>query len=143
MFLNTIGEMLLTKEAGVLDLTDTTAKAAGGKNSIGYMDAMYYYLIPDTSYRVVCEFFAKKGEAFPLSSRMLHKQMEEDGFIQCDSAGKRSRVKTINGRGVRTLWIPRDRIDGPKPTKEQLRMDLSGGEGSEGFKEVNDPDNPF
>ena len=144
MFLSTIGEMLLTKEAGVLDLTDTTAKATGGKINIGYMDAMYYYLIPDTSYRVVCEFFAKKGEAFPLSSRMLHKQMEEDGFIQCDSAGKRSRVKTINGRGVRTLWIPRDCIDGPKPVKEQLRMDLTAGEGSEGFTEVpNDPDNPF
>lgn len=141
MFLNTIGEMLLTREASVVDLTDAEGKGAG-KGHIGWMDAMYYYLIPETSYRMVCEFFTKKGEAFPLSSRMLHKQMAEDGMVQPGSDGKRSRVKTINGKGVRTLWIPRDCIDGPKPTKEQMRMDLNAGAG-EGFREVEDPDNPF
>lgn len=142
MFLNTIGEMLLTREASVVDLTDATGKSTATKGHIGYMDAMYYYLIPDTSYRMVCEFFTKKGEAFPLSSRMLHKQMEEDGMIQPGSDGKRSRVKTINGKSVRTLWIPRTCIDGPKPGKEQMRMDLTGDAG-DGFKEVNDSDNPF
>lgn len=144
LFLNTISEMLLTKEASVMDLTDSTGKATGGKLNIGYMDAVYYYLIPETSYRVVCEFFTKKGEAFPLSSRMLYKQMDEDGVIQSDNAGKRARVKTINGKSVRLLWVPRDCIDGPKPTKEQLRMDLSRGDPGDGFKEIpNDPDNPF
>jgi 5S rRNA maturation endonuclease (ribonuclease M5) len=144
LFLNTISEMLLTKEASVMDLTDSTGKATGGKLNIGYMDAVYYYLIPETSYRVVCEFFTKKGEAFPLSSRMLYKQMDEDGVIQSDNAGKRARVKTINGKSVRLLWVPRDCIDGPKPTKEQLRMDLNPGDPGEGFKEIpNDPDNPF
>ena len=42
--------------------------------------------------------------------------------------GKRARVKTINGKSVRLLWVPRDCIDGPKPTKEQLRMDLNPGD---------------
>ena len=145
MFLNTIGEMLLTREASVVDLTDATAKNSPGKGHIGWMDALYYYLIPDTSYRMVCEFFTKKGEAFPLSTRMLHRQMSEDNLLVGGSDGKNTRVKRIDGKNARLLWIPRANIDGPAPAKEQMRMDLSGGDDkADGFKEVaNDPDNPF
>lgn len=145
MFLNTIGEMLLTREASVVDLTDATGKNSPGKGHIGYMDALFYYLIPDTSYRMVCEFFTKKGEAFPLSARMLHRQMSEDDLLVGGGDGKNTRVKRIDGKNARLLWIPRANIDGPKPVKEQMRMDLNQGaeEQADGFKEVNDPDNPF
>ena len=127
MYLNTISEMLLTKEATVVDLTDTTAGSqTPAKGHVGYADANYYYFLPETSYTAVCGVFTKKGEAFPLTMRMLHKQLDEDGLITTDTTGgKRTRNKSINGKAVRLLWVPRGNLDGPRLVNEQLRMDTS------------------
>ena len=73
---------------------------------------------------------------------MLHKQLAEDGMLQGDSAGKRTRVKVVDGKGVRMLWIPRTAIDGPSPANVQQKMELQRG-GSDGFAEVQDDDLPF
>ena len=139
MFLNTVGELLLTRAAGVVDLTDPEAKVPV-KGHIGYMDALYYYLVPGPAYTAVCEICTKNGTAFPLTQRMLARQLLEDGLIVPDSEGKSTRVKTIGGRGARLMWIPRANIDGPQVNSEQTRMDLSAP--GDGFKEVSGP-TPF
>lgn len=141
MFLDTIGELLLSREAYVVDLTDAERKTSG-REHIGYMDALYYYLIPGKSHRVVWEFYAKKGEAFPLTSRMLYRQLAEDGLLISDSEGKHSRTKVVEGKAARLLWIPRTAIDGPSPANVQQKMELQRG-GSDGFAEVQDDDLPF
>ena len=67
--------------------------------------------------------YTKKGEVFPLSMRMLHKQLEDDGLIQADTTGgKRTRVKAIAGKGMRLLWVPRINLDGPTVANEQTRI---------------------
>ena len=124
MFLDTIGEMLLTKEGGVGDLMDA-GKAAAGKVFLGWSDHEHYYLIPETSYRVVSEFYAKKGEAFPLSARMLFRQMKEDGMLIAGGDGKNTRVKRIDGKNVRALWVPREKIDGAEPVNEQVKIEFT------------------
>lgn len=144
MFLRTIGELLLTREASVVDLTDTTAGGqTPGKGHIGYMDAQYYYFLPEASYKTVCVVYRDKGEAFPLTPRMLHKQMAEDGLLTPDIAGgKRTRNKSIGGKPVRLLWVPRSCLDGPRVVNEQLRIDPNRPMDGQGFTQVNEP-TPF
>lgn len=124
MYLATVSELLLSGEATVVDMSlpDTVHKPA--KGHIGYMDANYYYLLPEISYTAVCAVYAKKGETFPLTIRMLHKQMDEDGLITPDTTGgKRTRNKSICGKATRLLWVPRIHLDGPSLAAEQLHMD--------------------
>lgn len=142
MFLTTISELLLTKECTVVDLTEPGNHSVS-KGHIGYMDAQYYYLLPEASYTAVCGIFTKKGEAFPLTSRMLYKQMDEDGLIVPDTAGgKRTRNKTISGRAIRLLWVPRANLDGPRVTHEQLRIDPTRPIEQQGFIPTDEP-TPF
>lgn len=144
MYLATISELLLTKEATVVDLTDMTGSHTPAKGNIGYMDAVNYYLLPETSYTAVCAMYAKKGETFPLTMRMLHKQLDEDGLITTDTTGgKRTRNKSINGKAVRLLWVPRANLDGPSAKAEQMRMNLASSTESEGFTEISDDEIPF
>lgn len=137
MFLTTVSELLLTREASVVDLTQPVGNQGVNKGHIGYMDAQYYYFLPEASYVAVCSVFTKKGEAFPLTPRMLHKQMHEDGLIVTDTAGgKRTRNKQINGKPCRLLWVPRTCLEGPRVVNEQLKMDVNG------FVQVDEP-TPF
>lgn len=123
MYLATISELLLAKEATVADLTLGGDTINVGKGHIGYMDDRFYYLLPEITYTAVCAVYTKKGEVFPLSMRMLHKQLEDDGLIQADTTGgKRTRVKAIAGKGMRLLWVPRINLDGPTVANEQTRI---------------------
>ena len=126
----------------VLNLTDTGSKEPGA-NNIGYMDAQYFYLHPEASYTAVCRVYRDKGEAFPLTSRILHKQMAEDGLIAPDTTGgKNTRNKSIAGKPVRLLWVPRVNLEGPRVVNEQLRIDPHRPLDDQGFTQVNEP-TPF
>ena len=143
MYLRTIGELLLTKEASVVDLTDPSGSHNVNKGHVGYMDAQYYYFLPEASYVAVCAVYTKKGEAFPLTQRMLHKQLAEDGLITPDATGgKRTRNKSIGGKPVRLLWVPRANLDGPRVVNEQLRIDPDRPMEGQSFIPVNEP-TPF
>ena len=74
---------------------------------------------------MVSEFYAKKGEAFPLSARMLFRQMKEDGMLIAGGDGKNTRVKRIDGKNVRALWVPREKIDGAEPVNEQVKIEFT------------------
>lgn len=127
LFLQTIGELLTSKAAGVRNLCDSNAGTP--KEMIGYCDAMFYYLLPNAAYRAVAKMCADQGHAFPLTMRMLYKQLREDDVISADSGGSATRVKRIDGRTQRLLWVPRTEIDGKKDATEQLRMELAGNDG--------------
>ncbi len=147
LFLSTISELLLSKSASVRDLT--TGPGVDGhapsalKDMIGYMDADFYYLLPNVAYRAVAKLCSDQGQAFPLTSKMLYKQMREDGVLTAETTTSDSatRPKWIDGKCQRLLWIPRRMIDGPKVASEQLRIPLSPAD-MEGFAQVDDADLP-
>ena len=123
MFLTALQEMIATKLVFVRDLAAQDNGAPGGRQMIGYMDATNYYLIPGMSYSTVSEIYRRKGMEFPLREKGLYKQMVEDGVLQPDLTAKRStKVKLIDGKAQRLLWIPRKAIDGQVRTEEQLRI---------------------
>lgn len=133
LFLQTIEELLVSRAAGVRDLC--TVGAETPREMIGYSDAMYYYLLPNAAYRAVAKMCADQGHAFPLTMRMLYKQLREDGVLSADN-GAATRVKRIDGRTQRLLWIPRSEIDGRKEIREQTRMNFAG---EDAFIETDEP----
>ena len=111
----------------------------------GYMDADFYYLMPQVAYRVVAKLCNDQGQAFPLTAKMLYKQMREDGVLTAETTTSTSatRPKWIDGKCQRLLWVPRIHIDGPRTAVEQQRMPLDGMPGTDGFVEVEDEELPF
>ena len=123
MYLTALQELISTKTVFVRILTAQENSPPGGKQMIGYLDDTYYYLIPGMSYSVVSEVYRRKGMEFPLREKGLYKQMQEDNVLMPDLSAKRStRIKLIDGRAQRLLWIPRRAIDGPVRLEEQLKI---------------------
>lgn len=144
IFLGTIGELLTSKAVGVKDITPSQPLAgapapSAPREMIGYMDAEYYYLMPKLAYRAVARICNDQGQAFPLTLKMLYKQMREDKIIKFEKDGEPTRPKWIDGRTMRLLWIPRSLLDGPKTESEQTKMDLHS---LDGFHPANDVEIP-
>ncbi|SET51582.1 protein of unknown function [Natronincola peptidivorans] len=59
---------------------------------IGWTDKNYYYLLPDTTYNVVCRFLASRGEIFPVKERTLWKHLDEAKLILVEK-GKDGQVQ--------------------------------------------------
>lgn len=135
MFLASVGELLVNQTAAVKDLTSDNASVQG-KGMIGYMDADHFYFLPETTYTMVAKLYSEQGMSFPLSKRLLFKQMRDDGVTVPDADGKTTRSKSINGKLMRLLWVPRHFMENaPPPAAEQLTID--------GYTVVDDPDIPF
>lgn len=133
-FISAISELLVNQTVTVKDLSIHSATAE--KGMIGYVDADYYYLLPEMSYTTVSRLYSDQGMTFPLSKRLLFRQLRDDGIIVPDADGKTTKSKSVGGKIVRLLWIPRRFLDGDTPApEEQLRMD--------GYVQVSDEDMPF
>lgn len=137
-FLNYVTELLTTKACWVKDLI-SIEKSVTGKEMIGYIDSSYYYLMPQVTFKAVQEICQRQGDLFPLSAKALFKQLQEDGVISQDAMGRdtTTKVKWVDGRAQRLLWIPREKIDGggENPAK-QMEMDLTEQDDEEDLNEV-------
>ncbi|MDL2206704.1 hypothetical protein LJC33_07340 [Eubacteriales bacterium OttesenSCG-928-N13] len=113
IFLSSIAELLISKMVGVRDLTQIEGEQGStGRDMIGYMDDNYYYLMPEVAYRAVAKLHNDQGQAFPLTRKMLYKQMKEDGMLTIDTNAETStRVKWVDGQSQRLLWVPRALIN--------------------------------
>jgi len=132
-FLDCVRELLSTKNAWVKDLSAQAEQGpSGGPGMIGYRDEAYYMLLPEMCYKAVSETYVRQGTQFPLSKRGILRALREAGVTEADEGGV-TRVKRINGRNQRLLFIRRHKIDGGDPPAEQQGfLDVSG-----------DTDNPF
>lgn len=133
-FLDCIRELLGSKNAYVKDLSANAEPGpSGGPGMIGYRDEMYYMLLPEMCYKAVSETYVRQGTQFPLSKRGILRALREAGVTEADEGGV-TRVKRINGRNQRLLFIRRHKIDGGDPPAEQTGfLDVTG----------TDADNPF
>jgi len=127
MFLESLSELMTAKTMILQDLTDPES-VVPIKGMAGYMDAQYFYFLPDLGYGMVSRMYADQGLAFPLSKRMLYKQLKDDGYLATDISGsKTTRAKNIDGKTVRLLWIPRTTLEGPAVRVAQQKMDMGTG----------------
>ena len=142
IFLDSMVELLASGSIMMKDLTG--AEEAKGKkpgvDMVGYYDNDYYYLLPKVAFGCVSKLCREQGTEFPVSLKALYKHLRTDGILKLPpdvGDDTPTRVKKVDGKSQRLLWIPRGIMDGPKAETEQMKMDMDG------FKEVNDPDNPF
>lgn len=124
LYLQQLGELMASGAAATRDLRQ--AKDTTPMNMIGYHDTDWYYLMPGVSYRAVARLCNEQGSAFPLTQKMLYRQMREDGILTEGSQGEGSATKPkwIDGRTQRLLWIPRGLIDGQREVQEEMREAL-------------------
>ena len=134
IFLDSLTELLASKTVVLKDLTSRMDfKPSPGVDMIGYMDADYYYLLPNVAFGAVSRLCREQGVEFPVSLKALYKHLRADNVLRtAPESDTPTRNRWIDGKAVRLLWIPRKAMDGPKVSQEQTRM-----------VEVNDADNPW
>lgn len=138
-FLTMVAELIDSRSAYCREVVpDEAKKAPVGKEMIGYQDDKYYYFLPSVAYRAVAKLCADQGQAFPLTPKMLYRQMKEDGVLVPDvmDKGSATKVKSIDGKSQRLLWVSKVLIDGKKTPSHQTKMDISG-------MEIVDDEDPF
>ena len=132
IFLDSLAELLNSKQAAVKDLTTPDAKdPPPTERMIGYMDADYYYLLPNVAFGAVQKLCREQGVEFPVSLKALFKHLRTDGVLRGgvqDGEGKGTKKKRIDGKILRLLWIPAGELNGPKAEVEQTRMTEVGSE---------------
>lgn len=136
MFLAAVRELLTSRVCAVKDIGPGSDGGGIPKGMAGYADQANYYLMPDTIYGAAVKFYADQERMLPGNRVELLRQMKAAGLLIPDGTGKSTRLKRIDGKQLRLLWIPRWVIDGgnaPGPSGKQERMD---------FKEVQDDEIP-
>ena len=141
MFVMAAREMLLSGAVGVVDITPGE-KSSTPRDMVGYCDAHNYYFLGKTLYKYVSKFYNDQNRIFPLGENALNKALREEGIVeQWDTAqGKTGKLKTIGGKPIRLIWIPRWKIDNttkPAPSGTQTAMNLDE------FTEVHDDELPW
>lgn len=117
-YLSAIQEMLMSKQAFVIDLTGPPGSAGDKPGMIGWMDDKHYMLLPDMAYQAVQMLYQRQGQSFPLSMRATHRMLMEKGLITPEGASP-TKHKWINQRTIRLLFIPRHLIDGGEAPAHQ------------------------
>lgn len=133
-FMHILSELISSRAVGLKDLSSEVPVEPGAKVMIGYKDWQYIYLLPDLAYKTVCMEARQAGAEFELTKRALFRQMELDGFIACGN-GTQTRVKTIDGKSIRLLWVLKAAMDGSLDNAEQVTL--------ESFIPVKDEEIPF
>lgn len=110
LYIRIVRELLHSGANKCLPVDDTQ----GSINVIGYMDDLYYYLMPEITYKTVSKFLADQGQTFPLGKKMLNTQLAEEGIVPREFI---NRQKKIRGKNDHYLWLPRNLIDGAKDDK--------------------------
>ena len=123
IFLNNLAELLSSKQVALKDLTTEDAKdPPPTERMIGYMDANYYYLLPNVAFGAVQKLCREQGQEFPVSLKALYKHLRTDGILGLQREESPVRVKRIGQKTVRLLWIPARELNGPKAEVQQVSM---------------------
>jgi len=130
IFLDNLAELLNSKQVALKDLTNPDAKdPPPTEKMVGYMDNEYYYLLPNVAFANVARLCREQGQEFPVSLKALYKHLRTDGILR--GLGKDenpTRLKWINERPKRVLWIPAELMIGPKANAQQMTMTQVGNE---------------
>ena len=124
IFLDALSELLSSKQAAVKDLTIEDAKdPPANERMVGYVDAEYYYLLPNVAFGAVQKLCREQGQEFPVSLKALYKHLRTDGILSgTGDEGKTTRLKWIDKKPLRLLWIPARELNGPRAEVAQVKM---------------------
>ena len=123
IFLDSLAELLSSKQVALKDLTTEDAKdPPPTERMIGYMDAETYYLLPNVAFGAVQKLCREQGQEFPVSLKALYKHLRTDGILELQRDENPVKVKRIGQKTARLLWIPSRELNGPKAEVQQVKM---------------------
>lgn len=111
MFASAIQSLIMTGQATVMPIGGGAPDEKKALTMVGWADTDYYYFLPDMVYKQVHDLYQREGMEFPLTKKMLWKQLKEDKVIAASDTGVSTKTKRIGDRTVRTLCIPKAKID--------------------------------
>lgn len=126
IFLTVLAEMLESCKATVLTINpNLTRIGAPDHTFVGYHDAEYYYLHPETVFNKVNSFLQSRNLRIGISPKALWQRLADDEHIETEmeSIGtsrerrlytKKKKVDAGKER-IRLLWLKRSSIDGDDP----------------------------
>ena len=131
IFLDTLAELLNAKKAALKDLsTEDTKDPPPTQTMVGYLDSEYYYLLPNVAFGAVQKLCREQGQEFPVSLKALYKHLKTDGILRATGEdGSCTKLKKIDGKVQRLLWIPAESLNGPKAEVQQTKMTEVGNDG--------------
>lgn len=114
VFLTQLIEVLKSGKVMLMNLNDNTVSTniEAGSVMIGYYDKKYYYMLAGVTFERVKMLCRKKDIPFPLTAKALYRQLRDEALLDNEIAERETttKVKWINGRAMRALWIPRSLI---------------------------------
>ncbi|NMC31228.1 MAG: hypothetical protein GYA36_02050 [Veillonellaceae bacterium] len=109
-FTSALRELVATGRCIVREIDDgRTFSAEPGTDLIGWQDEAWLYLLPDTIYKAVVQFFNGQGLCFPVAAKTLWKHLDAAGVIRAGE-DSRTELKRIQGKRYRVLTIRRSII---------------------------------
>ena len=109
-FTEALCELISSGRCTVRDTTDSRNFVEPGTEFIGWQDGDWLYLLPDTTYKAVNQFFNGQGLCFPVTAKTLWKHLAAAGMIRAGS-GSRTELKKISGKPYRVLSLRRSAIE--------------------------------
>ena len=109
LFLSALKELLDTKECNLESLKYIGESAGPPEDSLGFFDDDYYYLYPETTYKVIKQFYNQADHSFSLSKTQLFKHLQVEGLIEAGN-DRSTKVKKINGENKRLLWLKKSAL---------------------------------
>ncbi|OPX91940.1 MAG: hypothetical protein A4E53_00620 [Pelotomaculum sp. PtaB.Bin104] len=106
-FLAIISELLVSGAACVYNIHEPVPKE-NEVNFIGWKDERWFYLLPDTAYKIAAQFCSGQGGHFPVTARTLWKNLDAEGLIFTEKNGTETRrliQKRIGGEKYRVLQL--------------------------------------
>lgn len=108
-FTEALRELISSGRCIVRDTTDSRNFVEPGTEFIGWQDGDWLYLLPDTTYKAVNQFFNGQGLCFPVTAKTLWKHLEAAGMIR-PAKGQRTELKKINSKNYRVIALRRNAI---------------------------------
>jgi hypothetical protein len=82
MFLQAINELILSKQVHI----EKIGTNSRNKNTMGWEDNEFYYLIPQSTYNNVMSFWKKQNKIFPHSSKTINEMLQEKNIIEVETS---------------------------------------------------------
>ena len=123
MFTSAIQNLLLTGQATVMPINAGAPDEKKAQTMVGWTDTDHYYFLPDMVYKQVHDLYQREGMEFPLTKKMLWKQLKEDKVIASSDANVSTKTKRIADRTVRTLCIAKAKIDSDGNVQTEMEFE--------------------
>ena len=115
LFIDALKEMIDRGTVRFMGVDDNSGFTS--EKVIGFKDSEFYYCYPDSVYSEVRKFYAAQDKSFPLGKSALFQQLATDTLIETGN-GQTTKLKRIQGKRSRFLWLRAAALDAEEVTDE-------------------------